>query len=720
MTPQTSLYYLLNVRVLHLAVCLALFPQALAQPDRPPVILITIDTLRADHLPMWGAKNVRTPHLQALSERSVLFEQAISPVPLTLPAHASLMTGSYPHYHQIRDNSASRLSGKLPSLATVLKQRGYATGAFVASAVLDRRYGLERGFDHYGDQFSVAARFSGKVAERPARPVIDEAIQWMKPRRGEAFFAWIHLYDPHAPYSAPGEFADRGYSGEIEYADQQLGRLFDFLKGNGWDRDALITVLSDHGEDLGEHQEPTHGFYIYDTVLHIPWLLKLPGDEYAGTRVSQQVRIIDVLPTLLQILRIPLAGQPSLQGRGLLSEIAGKGDREAEAYAESLYARTHFGWSSLFALRSGGYKFIEAPRPELYNLKADPGERQNIFSTNQSLANQMRQRLREIRSRYRSQDPAQQVEIDPAQRERLASLGYLSAAQPVDVPLEPEGLADPKDKIGVYSLIYKGMQAFVEGRFEQSKQHLLQARQGDPSLPRVHDYLGRVLSRLNRPQEAVESYRQALKLAPGDVQASTNLAFAYLQADRPKEAAAGLELLTKLNPSDWQAWHFLGVSRTRTGDMKGAAAAFEKAVGANPAQKDALFNLGTVYEGQRMHLKAVEVFRRLVRVAPQDSGAWNSLATNLDLSGLRDQADQAYQSALAADPDWAVSYFNYANFYARQQDWRRAEGLYRQAVARDPQFGQAFLNLSVVLEQQGKAQEASQMRAQAGKLLKEK
>ncbi|MEE8587638.1 MAG: sulfatase-like hydrolase/transferase [Acidobacteriota bacterium] len=708
------------MRFLPFAVCLALFSQAAAQPARPPVILITIDTLRADHLPMWGAKNVRTPHLEALSQRSVLFEQAVTPVPLTLPAHASLMTGSYPHFHQVRDNSASRLSDKLPSLATVLKERGYATGAFVASAVLDRRYGLDRGFDHYGDQFGLAARFSGQVAERPAQPVIDEAIEWMKPRRGEAFFAWIHLYDPHAPYSAPGEFASKGYSGEIEYADQQLGRLFEFLKGKGWDRKALIAVLSDHGEDLGEHGEPTHGFYIYDTVLRIPWLLKLPGDQYAGTRVTQQVRIIDVFPTLLQILQIPLSGQPSLQGRGLLSDIAGKGSREVEAYAESLYARTHFGWSSLFALRSGGYKFIEAPRPELYNLQTDPGETHNIFSSNQSLGNQMRQRLRELRSRYRGQDPAQQVEIDPAQRERLASLGYLSAAQPVNVPLEPEGLPDPKDKIGVYSLIYKGMQAFVEEEFEQSMQHLLQARQGDPSLPRVHDYLGRVLSRLNRPDEAVESYRQALQLAPGDLQASTNLAFAYLQAGQPKEAAQGLEMLTKLNPSDWQAWHFLGVSRTQTGDLRGAVEAFEKAVSSNPGQKDALFNLGTVYEGQQMHLKAVEVFRRLVRAAPEDSGAWNSLATNLDLSGLRDQADQAYQSALAADPDGAVSYFNYGNFYARQQDWRRAEGLYRQAVARDPQLGQAYLNLSVALEQQGKAQEASKMRAEAEKLLKER
>ncbi|HSR69145.1 MAG TPA: sulfatase-like hydrolase/transferase [Acidobacteriota bacterium] len=678
--------------------------------------MVTIDTLRADHLPMWGARDVNTPNLEALAERAVIFQQAVTTVPLTLPAHASLLTGAYPQYHQLRTNSATRLSEDIPTLAEVLKKRGYETAAFLASAVLDRRYGLDRGFDHYGDQFGLQARYSGKTAERTAESVMDEALQWMDSRRGPVF-VWIHLYDPHAPYQAPGPFGRRGYKGEIEYVDSQMGRLSAFLKRKGWDRSGLLAVLSDHGEDLNQHGEPAHGFFIYDTVMRIPLLIKFPEDEHAGVRVSQQVRIIDVLPTLLRALGVPLPRHPALQGDGLLPLVLGKERAPQPAYGESLYARVHFGWSRLYSLRTEQWKYIEAPHPELYDLKEDPAEETNLYSDRTSLANRLRQMLREVRTRYQGQEAAQPAAMDPQQRQRLQSLGYLSTSSPVDLSAEDGDLPDPKDKIEVYANIYRAMQAFVEDRLQQSLRYLEQAVEKDASTPLVHDYLGRVYSRLNRPQEAIASYRKALELSPGDLQAATNLAFAYLQAGRAQEAAEGLEMVTKANPSDWQSWHFLGVARSGLEQWEGAAQAFSRSLQLKPGSKDVLFNLATSYGHLGRHDKAIETFRRLAEAAPDDTQALSGLATHLEAAGREEEAVEIYQKAIQAAPGDAAGYFNYGNFFARRGRWAEAEAQYRKAVERDPEFAQACLTLAVVLQRQGKLREASQWESKARQLM---
>ncbi len=689
-----------------------------AGAEQPPVILITIDTLRADHLPMWGASGVATPTLQALADRSVLFEQAVTTAPLTLPAHASLMTGTYPHFHQVRDNSTARLSGRIPTMATLLKRRGYETAAFVSSVVLDRRYGLDQGFDYYGDRFGSDVRYSGTAAERAAGSVLAEFRGWLESRtNAEPFFAWIHLYDPHAPYDPPESFDRRGYKGEIEYVDHELGGLFELLKRTGLERQSLILLLSDHGEDLDEHREPTHGFFLYDTVLRIPLLMKLPSEQLAGTRVTQQVRIIDVLPTVFQVLGSPLPRDARTQGAGLLSLALGKSGRALEAYSESLMPRIHFGWSALFSLRTPDFKLIEAPQPELYDLRKDPGEKRNLFEQRRGLGNQLRQQLRGIRSRFEGQ-AAETVAVDPRQQAKLQSLGYLSSSAPVTVPLDLEDRPDPKLKIDVYAEIYRGMQAFVEGDFSKATSHLERARTLDRSASLVHDYLGRTYARQGRPREAISSYRTAAQLNPGNYEISLNLATAYLQAGDFKEAESGFTMLTTLNESDWQSWHYLGTSRVQLGNLAGAAEAFQRAAALDPKHPDTLFNLGSVYEGQAKHLRAVEIFQRLVALEPGDPQAWNSLATNYEAAGLRSQSEEAYRKAIKANPDYAITYFNFGNLYARAGDWKRAESLYRETIQRDKGFVQAYLTLAVVLEQQGKREEADRFKRLAEQLQK--
>ncbi len=669
------------------------------------MVLISIDTLRADHLPVGGASDVSTPALDSLAARGVVFTQAVTVAPLTLPAHASLMTGTYPHFHGVRDNSGYRLPESLPTLAEGFREAGYRTAAFVGSAVLDRSFGLAAGFEHYGDQFGETAERRGLLAERIAAEVIDEALQWLRRPDRRPPFAWIHLYDPHSPYRAPGRLAGRGYKGEIEYTDSQLARLFAFLQEEGLWEGALIVVVSDHGEDLGEHGEPTHGFFVYDTVLRVPWLMKLPGGGSAGLRLEGQVSLVDVAPTLGQVLGLPLA--PAAQGTGRLGAIVGKSEAGGDVYAETLYPSLHFGWSPLFALRTARHKFVAAPQRELYDLEQDPGETVNLAERESALANRLQSTLQRMQQRWRGEQPeAARQEIDPELRSRLGALGYVTSSGAA--PAQAGSGADPKQKIGVYARIYQGMEAYTEGDLEAARGHFRSALEQDAEVPLAHDYLGSTYLALGKVGEAIEAYREANRLAPQRVESVSNLAYAHLRAGQMNEAAAGFELVTRLAPSDWQAWQLLGVAELQLGQFEKAEQAFQEAARRSPTNREVLYNLGTVYQQQGKHLLAVEVLRKLVDLAPQDAEAWNSLATSYEGSGLTGQAEEAYQRALEADPEYARAYYNYANFFARRQQLARSEALYRQAIEADPNFAVAYRNLAAVLQLQGREAESAE------------
>ncbi len=691
-------------------------PQAEKQPDVNWVVLITIDTLRADHLPAWGAAGIATPHLDTLAGKSVVFSRAATPAPLTLPAHASLFSATYPHFHGIRDNSGYRLPEGIATLAEHLKKSGYSTAAFLGSAVLDRHFGLDRGFDYYGDRFETSDLLRGVAAERRASAVIDEVLGWMERNDPRRLFLWIHLYDPHSPYEAPGEFSGRGYRGEIEYVDRQLGRLFESLARRQRLDSSLIAVLSDHGEDLNQHGEPTHGFFLYETVLHVPLLIKFPDNRFAGKTVDQPVQIIDVAPTLLQALRLPRLEQA--QGRGLLGLLRGTPVTPPVAYAETLYPRLHFGWSPLYALTAGRHKYIDAPRPELYDLTKDPAEKENLYDKERALANQLRDQLQTVRTRFRSELDPKPAAVDPALRERLQSLGYATLSRPHDVGLEPSG-ADPKDKVEIYAEIYRGMEAYTQAELADARSHFEAAIRQDPGVPLAHDYLGSTFLALGDPKAAIDAYKKATELAPERAAINLNLAFAYLEAGRLDAAQSGFELVTQLAPEDWQAWQLLGVTHTRQGRTEEAAEAFEEVLQRSPDHREALFNLGSIYEGQRKFLMAVEVFRRLTQVAPGFAAAWNSLATNYQYAGLGESAEKAFQRAIELDLQYAEALYNYGNLMAQRGLAERAEQLYRQAVRADPEFALAYHNLGVVLEILGRAAEAAEAQATYERLSKQ-
>jgi choline-sulfatase len=419
----------------------------LRDPNQPRnVVIVTLDTTRADRLSAYGYMDVSLPHLDRLAAEGIVFDQATSVAPLTLPAHASLFTGLLPPSHGVRENASPPLGDEYMTLAEVLQASGVRTGAFVGAAVLDADRGLAQGFEHYS---GVAATGAPERRQRRADEVIGEAVRWLEEVRGERFFLWAHLYDPHRPYDPPAPFQSMHdpYLGEIAFADSQIGRLLEALERERLLDHTIVIVAGDHGESLGDHGERDHGIFLYDSVLRVPFLVRVPN--LTPRRVGEVVRLTDVMPTVLELLGIPAPESDGVSLAGLMRGT--EQDLDLEAYAESLYPR-HFGWSPLYAVRQGRYKFIEAPRPELYDLQRDPFETRNLYGEHPWAVAALRRRVSAIRQEREVRDSGASGSMTVAQdlRQRLEALGYVGHAAPVSGVPE-EALPDPKDCIAVHT-----------------------------------------------------------------------------------------------------------------------------------------------------------------------------------------------------------------------------------------------------------------------------
>ena len=420
----------------------------------PPigVVIITLDTTRADRLSAYGFMDAAMPHLDRLAREGVVFDQATSPAPLTLPAHCSLFTGLFPPAHGVRDNADRPLSSEHTTLAEILRAQGFRTGAFVGSVVLDADRGLAQGFDTYSGvvDTGTSERAPGPPRRRPGDEVVTEAIRWIERIDDSRFFVWAHLYDPHRPYDPPEPFRSRytdPYTAEIAFADAQIGRLLETLDRRKLLDRTIVVVAADHGESLGDHGERDHGIFVYESVLHVPLIIRAPN--VSPRRVADVVRLVDLMPTMLDLLGVP---HRPVDGKSLTGVLHGEPQHvELDAYSESQYP-LRFGWSPLRALRAGRYKLIEAPRPELYDLDQDPFEQRNIYEERRDLARAFEHRLatfeRAIAARPRdgATDPLPPGEL----RQRLTSLGYIgSGAYPAQS--DHHDLPDPKDCMGAFS-----------------------------------------------------------------------------------------------------------------------------------------------------------------------------------------------------------------------------------------------------------------------------
>jgi arylsulfatase A-like enzyme/Flp pilus assembly protein TadD len=642
-------------------------PSASAAGSRAPnVVVITIDTLRADHLGCYGYKQIHTPNIDALAADSARFARAFTPVPVTLPSHTVIFTGTYPLLSGMHDFADNKLGPDQPTLASILKQHGYTTGAVIGSAVLDSRFGLNRGFDFYYDHFDFNRLQESNLEEmeRPGNLVADVALDWLGKNSGRQFFLWMHLYDPHFPYRPPPPFAaeykDRPYDGEIAFADAQVGRLIGFLKKKGLYENTLIVLSGDHGESLGEHGEKTHGFFIYNATLHVPLIIHLPASPLqsshlppahppgaSGKTVNDLVSLADLTPTVLQALKLDIPSQ--VQGRSLLMVMSGKEEEPRSLYAETFLPRLHFNWSELRGVENDKYHFIDAPKPELYDLSKDPGELQNLFADKKAVGEDMRARLAELIHQYSvGQELAQKTGLDPALMERLKSLGYAGFSGGGSPTITDRALPDPKDRIEVYELISDALSESQHGDYISSTEKLNQALKNDPDSVPVHYLLGLNYYRMREFPQAVEQLQRVLQLSPDYALATFQLGLAYARMGDFDHAIDALKRTLELDATNFSAAYNLGVAYEQKQMMPDAMAAFRQSLSVAPGYALGHRGLGEalLYQGQVD--EALAELRRAVELAPADPGGHVALAKALSAKGLNEEAQAEMQKAQQA------------------------------------------------------------------------
>jgi len=674
------------------------------------LLLISIDTLRADHLGSYGYAPARTPHLDALAARGWRFAQATTVVPLTLPAHASLMTGTFPGFNGVRDNGGFYLPDDQVTLAETLRGQGYRTGGFVGSFVLDSRWGIDQGFDRYFDDFDLS-KYEGigmDVVQRRGDEVVEEALKWLGQEKEKPFFAWVHLYDPHTPYDAPEPFRAGypatpvgAYDAEIAWTDSLVGRLFESLAGDGRLERTLVVAVGDHGESLGEHGEQTHGFFIYDATVRIPLIVAGPG--VPAREVGDQVRIVDVMPTALELLGV--SAPPRVQGRSLAP--LGRGEHLGLlALSETWYPRYHYGWSELRAARDGRYKFILAPRRELYDVRADPGETVDLSGRDPSRTDTFQEALSRETQKVSSASAARGPQpIDPEAEERLQALGYVGASlSPRSLEDRPRG--DPKDKIGLYGLLHAAAQASVEGRLDEAIAMAREALAKDPGIVEGHTLLGNFHAKAKRYDEAARAYRDALRLDPEHQGAVFSLALAYKNMGRLDEAQAGFESSRALDPRNTKALWQLADIWMQQGRFEKAEAALKEGLRQKADRPSFLLKLGECEIEMKRYAEAERALGEALSAKPDLAGAHYNLALAREAAGDVRGAEAEYEAELQRHPKAYRASFNLGKILLRSGRPRDAAARFREAVESNRGFGTGQLYLAKSLLDAGELQAA--------------
>ncbi|HEX4486347.1 MAG TPA: sulfatase-like hydrolase/transferase [Terriglobales bacterium] len=660
---------------------------AAAAKPQPNVILITIDTVRADHLGCYGYKEIKTPTIDSLARDGVLFERAISQVPLTWPSHAAILTGTYPFQNGVQDFTGQPLAPQIRSIAQAFKQRGYATGAVVSAFVLDRSWGLARGFDFYDDAFS-AQTFAKKdigLVDRRAGESVGHALQWLQKTPRRPFFLWLHLYDPHNPYDPPepygSQYKGHLYDGEIAYADHELGRLIAWLKRTQlYDRTA-IAFLSDHGESLGEHGEAEHGFFIYNSTVHIPLIVKLPAGSGNPGRVSRPVETTSVAPTLLEIAGLKDAIEKQFASPSLFSK-----DEPDAAYSETFYPFSSFGWSPLRSLETSRYHYIEAPEPELYDLTTDAGEKNNLAKQQTATIAVLKEKL-QLRSSTNVATAQDSTGVNPEALEKLRALGYVAYRAPVSAEALKAGLPDPKDKLWEFNAILKAADLFKTGSYDDGETALAKVRESDPGMYIVSFMLGENALRRNDWEKAAAELQKCLDLNPNFDQAMAGLARALVNLDKPEEAKQWLDKALKYNPQNYRAWYERGFIESKT-DKPAAIADMQKAVAIQPNFASLRRDLGMLEFQQQNYAEAAAHLSKAAELGIHDAPLYNFLGISYSRTKDFKKAAASYKEALKIDPTLAEAHLNLGFAYKQSNDPLNSKKEYAEACRLEAKFCQ--------------------------------
>ncbi|HEX5213887.1 MAG TPA: sulfatase-like hydrolase/transferase [Vicinamibacterales bacterium] len=643
-------------------------------------ILISIDTLRADRLPIYGYANNTTPSLSAFASDAVVFERAYAHAPQTLPSHASMFTGKLPFEHGVRDNLGFTLPPNQITLASIFTQAGYETAGFASAHVLRPDTGVGQGFSTFDVTVPAASGDAAPALIFRAGPdTLAAAKKWLDSRSSDKFFLFFHIYEPHTPYAPPARFTQPDkYDGEVAYADEIVGQLFAALRARGWYDAATIVVTADHGEGLKDHQEEEHGLFLYDETIRVPLMIKQPGAARGGTRVRELAQHIDLLPTLTH--EAGLAAPSGLRGRDLTPLLTGSGTIAAQGiYSEALYSRYHFGWSELTSIVDGRYKYIKAPRPELYDLERDPGERTNVLADRAQAASALRAALDTLAANRPIAAPGSVSEED---RRKLAALGYVGTQAPMHADVPGDSLPDPKDKVGLLLTYRQAVNALGARDFAQAADLLKKVLADSPDMIDAWLHMATASVRMNRLPDAYQAYREIVKrkpddyvallgaatvlqmmgrndeartyaelaIAPAPAQAHQTLANIAMQQKRYDDALKEAELAQQADPGLPVLELLRGMIAYNDGKYADAlphllnahAAYAKRTVQAN----DLNFFIADSLARLERYAEAEPYFKEELRINPQNSRAWAGFALLLRSTGRTADAEQAVQMLL--------------------------------------------------------------------------
>jgi arylsulfatase A-like enzyme/Tfp pilus assembly protein PilF len=629
----------------------AISPRAQAPP--PNVLLVTIDTVRADHVGAYGHAGAATPTIDRLAREGVRFADATSQAPLTGPAHAAILTAVYPARLGVRDNATTPIPASATTIAEVFKARGYRTGAFVGAFVLSPEYGFGQGFDTVDASF---ARFTAGMklqAQRRGSEVVDAALKWFQ-TGSRPFFAWVHLYDAHTPYEPPEPFRTRfrasPYDGEIAYVDSQIGRLVAALEARGELDRTIVSVIADHGEGLGDHGEAEHGMFLYESTLHVPWVMRLPGKDAAGTVVASQVRAIDVTPTIETIAgAAPPAG---IDGQSVVALIHGEAPRDPPpSYAETYYPKWHFGWSELKSIRVGDWKYIDAPKSELYDMRADGHERRNVVDARGPLAQGLSAALTRIQSGLGAAASADAPQPDRETLARLRSLGYVGIASP---PASGTRGPDPKDMLPKMELfrtgISRAIEALSDGQPDKAIAELKRLIAINDRSYELHLFLGDAYAATRQEDLALGEYAAAGVLNPHSAAPALSTARVYLAQKDLARATQKIEEAATIEPAGSEVTLVRGMIAEEQGHTAQALAQYAAAVEANGSDPQARVQLASLALRTKQPAVAQAQFEALLELGYRPARMHYGLARAAEEQGDVKHAIAEYRLALQLEP----------------------------------------------------------------------
>jgi len=635
------------------------------------VLLITLDTTRADHLGCYGYKPAKTPNLDRLAREGIRFARVYCPAPLTLPSHASIMTGLYPVTHGVRNNGHDLPSG-IRTLAEVLKGRGYSTAAFVSSFSVDSRFGLDRGFDVYDDTFRSESPFKTQNSERRAEETFAGFSRWLENNGNNRFFGWVHYYDPHLPYDPPSpykeEFDGDPYDGEIAYMDRYVGAVLERLKEKGILERTIIVIAGDHGEGLGDKVETGHGIFLYEETLRVPLILYNPAVFTRSQVIESQVRLVDVAPTILETigLKNEAAG---MTGQSLVAWLRGKSRKDLDSLLETFYPRENFGWSELIGLVSGRWKYIQSPRPELYDLKNDPGEREDLVASSAGKAGELKKMLEQelLGSSAGDGSAIGRTGVRPEDQERLRSLGYVNFAPAGRGPALP----DPKEKIPLLRLIQQAQAYEFEDNYAEAEQVYLRVLEEVPDSPAGYVNLAIAQARQRKFDQATRTLNNGISRIPDSEILLVRLGHTYLVTGRLREAFETMNRVLSLNPRNVDALTVCAGILDTEGRKEEARTYYDRALAVEPESRYLRMSYaGNLASSGRLR-EAIEAYKKLIVDFPEEQAFYQYIGIAYSYLGEYAQAVSFLERALAIRPT-PTGYFNLAVAYEKSGNIREA------------------------------------------------